>query len=66
MQFKIKVNYSDTTQTRWWSESAGSVPCESDATVYTPAQVIDKTKPNWFNQDRDAGCDCWLSLKLVP
>jgi hypothetical protein len=66
MRFKIKVNYADTTQTHWWSEPDGSVPCESDATVYTPAQVIDKTKSSWFNEDRDAGRDCWLSLKLVP
>lgn len=66
MRFKIKVNYTDATPPHWWSEPMGLVDCESDATVYTPAQVIDKTKSSWFNEDRDAGCDCWLSLKLVP
>lgn len=66
MRFKIKINYTDSTPTHWWSEERGSVECEAEATAYTPEQIINKTRPGWFNEDRDAGCDCWLSLKLVP
>lgn len=65
MQFKIKVNYTDWRPAMWWAPE-GAVCEEAQAGVYTLEQVHDKTSPFWFNPDRDAGRDCWLSLKLVP
>lgn len=67
MRFKIKVNHRDGRAPRWWTEyGRGSTAHEEEASVYTAEGVQDRAPDFWFNQDRDAGCDCWLSLKLVP
>ena len=65
MRFKIKINYTDWRPAMWWAYE-GAVCEEAQAAVYTLEQVYAKTAPFWFNSDRDAGCECWLSLKLVP
>lgn len=68
MCFKIKVNYRNGSPANWWLEdsAAGITTKESEASAYTAEEVEHLTQGHWFNQDRDAGSECWLSLKLVP
>ena len=67
MQFKIKVNYRDGRAPSWWMDTgSGCTTQEAEASAYTVDAIQDIARDYWFKHDRDAGCDCWLSLKLVP